>query len=79
MRTTFINGSPKTKNSASAYLLQELKSLLEQDGIIVTDYNFNKPSLSKEEMAQLKDYDIFVFSFPLYVDGIPSHLLNCLI
>ncbi|HHY77671.1 MAG TPA: NAD(P)H-dependent oxidoreductase [Clostridiales bacterium] len=79
MRMAFINESPKTKNSASAYLLQDLKLLFLQDDAIISDYNFNKPSLSKEEMEQLKDYDIFVFSFPLYFDGIPSHLLNCLI
>lgn len=78
MKIAFIYGSPKAKNSASASLLQELKSLLEQEGIIISDYNFNKPSLDKEEMEQLKGYDIFAFSFPLYVDGIPSHLLNCL-
>jgi len=78
MRMAFINGSPKKTYSASASLLQELKPFLQKDGITISDYNFNKPSLSKEEMVQLKDYDIFVFSFPLYVDGIPSHLLNCL-
>jgi multimeric flavodoxin WrbA len=78
MKIAFIYGSPKTKYSASASLLQELKPFLQQDGIAISDYSFNKPSLSKEEMEQLKDYDIFVFAFPLYVDGIPSHLLNCL-
>lgn len=78
MKIAFIYGSPKTKYSASASLLQELKSFLQQDGIAISDYSFNKPSLSKEEMEQLKDYDALVFGFPLYVDGIPSHLLNCL-
>jgi len=79
MKIAFINGSPKKTYSASASLLQDLKSLFAQDGAIISDYNFDKPTLSKEEMEQLKDYDIFVFSFPLYFDGIPSHLLNCLI
>ncbi|NLM44942.1 MAG: NAD(P)H-dependent oxidoreductase, partial [Clostridiales bacterium] len=78
MKIAFINGSPKTKDSASASLLQELKSLLEQDGITSSDYNFNKPMLSIEEMEQMKEHNILVFAFPLYVDGIPSHLLNCL-
>ncbi|NLM44601.1 MAG: NAD(P)H-dependent oxidoreductase [Clostridiales bacterium] len=78
MEIAFINGSPKTKDSASASLLQELKSLLEQDGITTSDYNFNKPMLSIEEMEQMKVHNTLVFAFPLYVDGIPSHLLNCL-
>jgi len=34
--------------------------------------------LSKEEIEILPDFDILVFAFPLYVDGIPSHLLSCL-
>jgi len=78
MKIAFIYGSPKSKYSASASLLQELKSLLDQDGIAISEYNFNKPSLNEEEMGHLKEHDILVFSFPLYVDGIPSHLLNCL-
>lgn len=78
MKIAFIYGSPKTKDSASASLLQELKPFLQQDGITISDYNFNKPLLNEEEMEQLKDYDALVFGFPLYVDGIPSHLLNCL-
>lgn len=30
-------------------------------------------------MEQLTGCDALIFAFPLYVDGIPSHLLNCLI
>ncbi|HAW69762.1 MAG TPA: hypothetical protein DHD79_09105, partial [Firmicutes bacterium] len=29
-------------------------------------------------MAELAACDTLVFAFPLYVDGIPSHLLSCL-
>ncbi|SHI44354.1 NADPH-dependent FMN reductase family protein [Lutispora thermophila] len=79
MKIAFIYGSPKAKYSASASLLQELKPLLEQDDIAISEYNFRKPLLNKEEIEQLINYDILVFAFPLYVDGIPSHLLNCLI
>lgn len=34
--------------------------------------------MTDEEIEILFDFDVFVFAFPLYVDGIPSHLLNCL-
>jgi multimeric flavodoxin WrbA len=79
MKIALINGSPKIKYSASGCLLQELMTFLENDNNTITEYYFRKPQLSKEEMEQLGEYNILVFAFPLYVDGIPSHLLNCLI
>jgi len=33
---------------------------------------------SIKEMEQLAECNVLVFAFPIYVDGIPSHLLNCL-
>lgn len=79
MKIAFINGSPKIKDSASGCILQELKALLEQNSNIISEYCFRKPQLSIKEMEQLAEYNVLIFAFPLYVDGIPSHLLNCLI
>jgi len=79
MKIAFINGSPKMKDSASGCILQELKDFLEQDGNIISEYYFTKPQLSEKEIEQLTECNVLVFAFPLYVDGIPSHLLNCLI
>ncbi|MEW9096463.1 MAG: hypothetical protein AB2417_15400 [Clostridiaceae bacterium] len=79
MKIAFINGSPKIKDSASGCILQELKAFLEQDSNIISEYCFRKPQLSIKEMEQLTEYNVLVFAFPLYVDGIPSHLLNYLL
>ncbi|MDP4144332.1 MAG: hypothetical protein Q8936_07605 [Bacillota bacterium] len=79
MKIAFINGSPKIKESASSYILEELKTFLEQDGNIISEFCFRQPQLTVEEMEQFTEYNVFVFAFPLYVDGIPSHLLNCLV
>lgn len=79
MKIALINGSPKAKDSASGYLLQELKSFLEQDNNLISEYHFRKPQLTMEEMVQLAECNALIFAFPLYVDGIPSHMLNCLI
>lgn len=77
MRLTLINGSPKIKNSASGILLNALKSLRIDD--CITEYNFHTQILPSdmnfEEFAQ---QEAVVFAFPLYVDGIPSHLVNFL-
>jgi multimeric flavodoxin WrbA len=77
MKIAFINGSPKTKGSASACILKDLKLFLNNN--IISEYNFNKKKLTLKQMEELARCDILVFAFPLYVDGIPSHLLNCLI
>lgn len=73
-----INGSPKAKNSSSGYLLQALKPLLPQENVL-TMYHFSKPLLDLDEMESLVEHKIWVFAFPLYGDGIPSHLLQNLI
>jgi multimeric flavodoxin WrbA len=74
-----INGSPKGRGSASNCILQELKPLLAQDGNRVLEYHFRNPALSPTEMEEIRDCDVLIFAFPLYVDGIPSHLLSCLV
>lgn len=79
MKISLINGSPKFKNSASGCLLQELKPFLEHDNNLISEYHFREPQLNTGEMEQLAQCDVLVFAFPIYVDGIPSHLLNCLI
>jgi len=79
MKIAFINGSPKFKESASGYILEELKALLGKGSNMISEYCFNKPKLSIEDIEQLKECNILVFAFPLYVDGIPSHLLRCIV
>lgn len=79
MKIALINGSPRGKGNTSGYILQELKTFLQKDNNEIFEHHFKKPELSKDEMEQLAEYSVLVFAFPLYVDGIPSHLLNCLI
>ncbi len=76
MKIALINGSPKVKNSASEAALQALRTFLNDSEI--TEYDFRKPQLSLEHLEQLEGHDVWVLAFPLYVDGIPSHLLSCL-
>jgi multimeric flavodoxin WrbA len=77
MKITLINGSPKLKGSASGILLNELKSLRSDD--CMTEYGFHTPVLPPEwNLQKFAQQDAAVFAFPLYVDGVPSHLVNCL-
>lgn len=77
MRIAMINGSPKGKNSASRVLLQDLKSCLTEN-VEIKEFNFSKFQIDERVISELYDCDALVFAYPLYVDGIPSHLLSCL-
>lgn len=77
MNVALISGSPKMANSASQTVLNEMRTLLSVE-ILTTTLAFTKPVLSNEMLRSLARADTLLFSFPLYVDGIPSQLLSCL-
>ena len=75
MLTVLINGSPKLKGSASGMILGDLKKIL--DGKTeMEEVDFHTNIVNPEAMETLKKADKIVVAFPLYFDGIPSHLLR---
>ncbi len=78
MRIALINGSPKINNSTSGTLLKDMKRYMSEKAEIV-DVGFHSPSVSEEVISELEKSDIWIFSYPLYVDSIPGHLLSCLV
>ncbi|XCP86494.1 hypothetical protein ABXS75_06780 [Roseburia hominis] len=78
MRIALINGSPKVNNSASSVLLEDLKGYWGEETEVV-NFGFHSTAVSKEVIEELARTDAWVFAYPLYVDGIPGHLLSCLI
>ena len=80
MRIALINGSPKVSNSASGVLLTDLKSfLINSSKTEIKEINLHTTVVSKEALEILKNTDVWIFACPLYVDGIPAHLLSCLV
>jgi len=77
MKIALISGSPKVKNSASEFILSSLKSLI-PDEIEFSEFKFNHVKLTEADLIEIANVDIMILAFPLYVDGIPSHLLRCL-
>lgn len=73
-KIALINGSPKSRESASEILLDAVKSNLTDCDI--TEFNVRTPDFKDIEI--ICENEILVFAFPLYVDGVPSHLLNFL-
>ena len=73
MKTVFINGSPQKRFCASAYFL--FLQRLFTGGQTVTE-KLRTPADHSCILEQLHGADTVVFCLPLYVDGIPSHVLR---
>ena len=75
MRTIFINGSPKKRFCASSYFL-----FLQR--LFVGGEKVNEHLRTKGDYQRILDRlpgaDAVVFGLPLYVDGVPSHVLGFL-
>lgn len=77
MKIALLNGSPKKKESASRTLLSDLKTFFPEETECV-EIGLHSRNFPEKELELLFQADAWVFSFPLYVDGIPSHLLSIL-
>lgn len=77
MRIALICGSPKVKNSASEVLLKDIERYFEKD-VEIVNVGFHTPIMPEGAIEELSKADAWVFAYPLYVDGIPGHLLSCL-
>jgi hypothetical protein len=75
MKTVFINCSPKKRFCASAWFL--FLQRLFVGGDKVTE-KLRTQADHDRILAQLRDAQAVVFALPLYVDGIPSHVLRFL-
>ena len=73
MKTVFINCSPKKRFCASTYFL--FLQRLFVGGEKVTE-KLRTPADHERILEQLRDAQTVVFALPLYVDGIPSHVLR---
>lgn len=76
MKALILDGSPKKKNSTSKFLGKMM-------GLLLTGCHIQYASLRIKRdypnlMQRLKDIDVLILTAPLYVDGIPSHVLEFL-
>ena len=72
MKTVFINGSPKKKLSVSSYLLRAVRFFVR--GEVVSEQVHNVGDHARV-LKNIKDAENVIFGMPLYVDGVPSHML----
>lgn len=77
MRIALINASPKCKESASGALIADFLACA-YEKCDCTEIRMNRSKLEKEVIDSLKECEAWVFFYPLYVDGVPGHILSCL-
>lgn len=77
MKIALINGSPKHKNSASGILASLVKRLAKEK-CECAEIKMNQTEPTAESVAVLRECGAWIIFYPLYVDGVPSHLLSCL-
>lgn len=77
MKIGIINGSPRGKKSNSEILIKYLCSLLEEHQI--NKYYLFTSKIDSEIKSEIHNADVLIFSFPLYIDSIPSHLLETIV
>ena len=73
MKTVLINCSPKKQFCASAYFLSLQRLFLGGQKVNET---LRTPADHGRILQQLRDAQTVVFVLPLYVDGVPSHVLR---
>lgn len=84
MKISIINGSPKGKKSASQMIINSMRDSFariddanSQGKLEICELLANKDK-PQCEISDIFDSDALVLVFPLYVDGIPGHLLGFL-
>lgn len=73
MKTVFINGSPKKKLSVSSHILEIVR--LPVRGEVVKEQVRNAGD-HERVLNRIVDADNVIMGLPLYVDGVPSHMLS---
>ncbi len=76
MKVLLLNGSPKPNESASLIILDEIAKRLGSSNELVSVHAIK--TNQEEFLKTAVGIDALVVAFPLYVDGIPSHVLRLL-
>lgn len=77
MNVLLFDGSPKTIKSTSSLLLRTLEKKFLEKGAAVSFGNGRNHCVQDNTKA-VQVSDSMIIALPLYVDGLPSHLLACL-
>jgi len=77
MKVLFLNASPKRIFSASQYFLDLVR--IQMAGCETKGIKLSGPNVYDEIFNIFKTIDALVMALPVYVDGVPSHVLKFLV
>lgn len=77
MKIIVVIGSPKPTNSASVHLLEALLPYLGEEHTVEI-VALGRNVVDETQLVRLYDAQVWLFSFPVYFDGVPGHLLHSL-
>lgn len=75
MKIALINATSHLGFSASGFIIENLAKKMDAEYAII---EMHGQSVTQENLRILEECEAWVFAFPLYVDGVPSHLLSCM-
>lgn len=75
MKTVFIDCSPKKRFSASGFIASFTRMFVSGKKV---QKKLRTPNDFQHVLSEIEDAEAIVFSMPLYVDGVPSHILTFL-
>jgi multimeric flavodoxin WrbA len=78
MKISIINGSQKSKESNTGLILDKLGKFINKCHE-VKNYKLKVKGFSEEILKEIYSGDVIVLAFPLYVDSVPTNVLNMLI
>jgi hypothetical protein len=76
MKILMLNGSPKRRFSTSQYFLGLLK--IQMAGCKTKEIKLTGTKVYDEIFSHFKTIDVLVIAMPVYVDAVPSHVLDFL-
>lgn len=78
----FINGSPRGKNSCSQGFINEISKILKDkdfDIAVICAVESLRSGTTEAVFEKICNSDSIIITFPLYVDCLPSHLLEFMV
>lgn len=76
MKITAINGSLKTAG-ISTLIIKQMKRLLDEQIEKYHAVRVIRTDTSKETTKRMLEADVLLIVFPLFIDSLSTHLLNC--
>ena len=78
MEIVAINGSPKAKGSVSGLLIEQIEQMMQTTITVFQARKMTRQNDLSQELDTIRNADILLVVFPLYIDSLPAALIEAL-